>query len=97
MLNNIKEVTMDLKQGGIAQVCEGLRLRVHLFVDLVQVFDGSSFSIPEHPTVKLSNFSAIFTYNFLNMFSHDQTEKFSKDDTSNFKCWPKIQNQIQTL
>ncbi|GAA0880526.1 hypothetical protein GCM10009119_34960 [Algoriphagus jejuensis] len=78
-LNNIKEVTMDLKQGGISQVREGLRSNVHLFVDVMKVFDGeNSISIPEYPTVMFSGFSVNVANNFPGMFSHDHTENFSK-------------------
>lgn len=80
-LNNIKEVTMDLKQGGLAQVREGLRSNVHLFVDVMQIFDGpNSFSIPEHPTVMFSDFSVNVANNFPGMFRHDHTENFSKGE-----------------
>lgn len=80
-LNNIKEITMDLKQGGIAQVREGLRSNVHLFVDIMEVFDGqNSFSIPQHPNVMFSDYSVNIANNFPGMFSHDHTENFTKGE-----------------
>jgi hypothetical protein len=80
-LNNIKEITMDLKQGGIAQVREGLRSNVHLFVDIMQVFNGpNSFSIPQHPNVMFSDYSVNIANNLPGMFTHDHTENFSQGE-----------------
>ena len=82
-LNNVKEITMDLNRGGIAQVREGLRSNVHLFVDVMKVFDGQhSFSIPQHPNVMFSDYSVNIANNFLEMFSHDHTENFTKGEDS---------------
>ncbi|WP_057937547.1 MbnP family protein [Algoriphagus resistens] len=80
-LNNIKEITVDLNQGGIAQVREGLRSNVHLFVDVMEVFNGQHmFSIAEHPNVMFSDFSVYIANNFPGMFTHDHTENFSKGE-----------------
>ncbi|WP_225586925.1 MbnP family protein [Algoriphagus sp. Y33] len=80
-LNNIKEITLDLNQGGIAQVREGLRSNVHLFVDVMNVFNGQhTFSIQEHPNVMFSDYSVNIANNFPGMFSHDHTENFSKGE-----------------
>ncbi|MCE7057432.1 hypothetical protein LZF95_22315 [Algoriphagus sp. AGSA1] len=80
-LNNIKEISMDLNQGGIAQVREGLRSNVHLFVDVMNVFDGQhAFSIPEHPNVMFSDYSVNIANNFPGMFTHDHTENFTRGE-----------------
>lgn len=80
-LNNIKEITVELNRAGIAQVREGLRSNVHLFVDVMKVFDGQhSFSIPQHPNVMFSDYSVNIANNFKEMFSHDHTENFTKGE-----------------
>ncbi|WP_339880830.1 MbnP family protein [uncultured Algoriphagus sp.] len=80
-LNNIKEITLDLNTGGICQVREGLRSNVHLFVDIMKIFDGQhTFSINEHPNVMFSDYSSNIANNFLEMFTHDHTENFSKGE-----------------
>lgn len=80
-LNNIKEVTVDLNHAGIAEVREGFRSNVHLFVDIMQVFNGShTFSIQEHPNVMFSDYSVNIANNFPSMFSHDHTENFVRSE-----------------
>ncbi|WPR75865.1 MbnP family protein [Algoriphagus sp. NG3] len=80
-INNIKEISMNLNQGGIAQVREGLRSNVHLFVDVMNVFNGQhTFSIPQHPNVMFSDFSVNIANNFPGMFSHDHTENFTRGE-----------------
>lgn len=80
-INNIKTVTVDLTQAGTAQVREGLRSNVHLFVDIMQVFNGPhTFSIPEHPNVMFSEYSVNIANNFPTMFTHDHTENFVKSE-----------------
>lgn len=81
-INNIKEITIDLKNAGIAQVRNGLRSNVHLFVDLMKVFNGpNTFSIAEHPTVMFSTFSTHIADNFPTMFNHDHTENFVRSES----------------
>ncbi len=80
-INNVKEITVDLKQGGIAQVREGLRSNVHLFVDVMNVFNGQhTFSITEHPNVMFSDYSVNIANNFPGMFTHDHTENFTRGE-----------------
>ncbi|WP_439487911.1 MbnP family protein [Algoriphagus sp.] len=80
-INNIKEISLDLNQGGIAQVREGLRSNVHLFVDVMNVFNGQhTFSIPQHPNVMFSDFSVNIANNFPGMFTHDHTENFTRGE-----------------
>jgi len=74
-LNNIKTITIDLTKAGVAQVRAGYRSNVHLFVDLMKVFNGThTFSIAEHPNVMFSEYSQYIADNFLDMFTHDHTE-----------------------
>lgn len=74
-LNNLKTITIDLTKAGIAQVRNGYRSNVHLFVDLMKVFNGpNAFRIAEHPNVMFSEYSQNIANNFPTMFSHDHTE-----------------------
>lgn len=74
-LNNIKNITLDLSQGGIAEVRKGYRSNIHLLVDLMKVFNSATnISIAEHPTIMVSDFSSVVANNYQHMFSHDHTE-----------------------
>lgn len=80
-INNIKVITVDLTAAGTAQVREGLRSNVHLFVDIMQVFNGPhTFSIPAHPNVMFSEYSVHIASNFPTMFTHDHTENFVRSE-----------------
>jgi|GEM_PF-56713 len=80
-LNNIKKITVDLNKAGIAQVREGLRSNVHLFVDILKVFNGPhTFSIATHPNVMFSEYSTHIASNFPHFFSHDHTENFVRNE-----------------
>lgn len=74
-INNIKTVTVDLTTAGIARVRKGRESNIHLFVDLLKVFNGTnSFSIAAHPSVMFGDFSGKIAGNFAGMFRHDHTE-----------------------
>ncbi len=74
-INNIKSITLDLTDRGIAQVRQGRRSNIHLMVDIGKVLSGKNIiSIAEHPQVMFSDFSVSVADNFLNMFTHDHTE-----------------------
>lgn len=74
-LNNIRTVTVDLKAAGIAKVRKDRQSNVHLFVDLMKVFNGkNAFSIAAHPNVMFGDFSASIANNLTEMFRHDHTE-----------------------
>lgn len=74
-INNIKTVTIDLTAAGIAKVRADRQSNVHLFVDIMKVFNGSnSFSIAQHPSVMFSQFSTGVAQNLTEMFRHDHTE-----------------------
>lgn len=80
-IDNIKVITIDLDKAGTAQVREGLRSNVHLFVDIMKVFNGPhTFSIVEHPNVMFSEYSVNIANNFPSMFTHDHTENFTKGE-----------------
>lgn len=74
-LNNIKTITVDLTAGGVARVRQGREANVHLMVDILKMFNGSTnVSIATHPTVMFGDFSATIADNYTKMFHHDHTE-----------------------
>lgn len=74
-INNIKTVTVDLTTGGVARVRKDRQSNVHLFVDLMKVFNGkNSFSIAAHPNVMFSEYSVNIAANLTELFKHDHTE-----------------------
>lgn len=74
-INNIKVITVDLTTAGIAKVRKDRQSNVHLFVDVMKVFNGTnSFSIAGHPNVMFSDYSVNIAKNLTEMFKHDHTE-----------------------
>lgn len=74
-LNNLKNISIDLTQRGIAKVKTGKTPNVHLLVDVSKVFNGSNkVSISANTVVMASAFSAKIADNFTSMFQHDHTE-----------------------
>jgi hypothetical protein len=74
-INNIKTITIDLTTAGIAKVRKDRQSNVHLFVDVMKVFNGkNAFSIAEHPNVMFSDYSTNIAVNLTEMFKHDHTE-----------------------
>jgi hypothetical protein len=74
-VNNIKTVTIDLAAGGTAKVKEDREANIHLMVDIMKMFNGSTnVSIADHPTVMFGEFSLLIANNYVNMFKHDHTE-----------------------
>jgi hypothetical protein len=74
-INNIKTITIDLTKAGIAKVRKDRQSNVHLFVDIMKVFNGTNnFSIVAHPNVMFSEYSVNIAKNLSEMFDHDHTE-----------------------
>ncbi len=74
-INNIKTITVDLTAAGIAKVRKDRQSNVHLFVDIMKVFNGTNkFAIAEHPNVMFSDYSVNIAKNLAEMFRHDHTE-----------------------
>jgi hypothetical protein len=74
-INNIKTITIDLNAGGIPKVRQGREANVHLMVDVLKLFNGTTnISIATNPTVMFSDFSVKVANNYASMFSHDHTE-----------------------
>ncbi|WP_304067487.1 MbnP family protein [Pedobacter glucosidilyticus] len=74
-INNIKTITVDLTNAGIARVRKDRQSNIHLFVDIMKVFDGTNrISIARNPNVMFSEFSVNIAANLTEMFKHDHTE-----------------------
>lgn len=74
-LNNIKVINVDLRTAGIARVRKDRQSNIHLFVDVMKVFNGkNAFKIAERPNVMFDDFTSKIASNFLEMFRHDHTE-----------------------
>lgn len=74
-INNIKTITLDLATRGAPQIKVGKKTNVHLMVDILKMFNGSTnISIALNPVVMISPFSANIANNYTAMFTHDHTE-----------------------
>lgn len=74
-INSIRSVTIDLRKAGIAKVRKERNSNIHLFADVMKVFNGSvNVSFAANPTVMSGSYSTIMANNYVNMFSHDHTE-----------------------
>ncbi len=74
-INNIRTITVDLNTAGIAKVRKGRQSNIHLFVDIMKFFNGSTtLSIKENPNVMFSAYSTNLSKNFNGLFTHDHTE-----------------------
>ena len=74
-LNNIKKITLDLTARGTPKVKSGKLTNIHLFADLMKVFDGpSTVSIANHSMVMFDPYSATIANNYVSLFTHDHTE-----------------------
>lgn len=74
-INNIKTVSLDLTARGTPKVKTGKETNVHLMLDILKVFNGSSnFSIADHGMVMVDPFSATIANNYATMIKHDHTE-----------------------
>lgn len=74
-INNIKTVTIDLRAAGIAKVRKDRNSNIHLFADIMKVFNGTTnVNFATNPTVMSGSFSTVVANNYVNMFSHDHTE-----------------------
>ncbi|HEX2628910.1 MAG TPA: MbnP family protein [Chitinophagaceae bacterium] len=74
-INNIKTITIDLATSGIVQARKGRNANIHLMVDILKAFNGSTtLSIATNPMVMFSDFSKNIAANYTTMFYHDHTE-----------------------
>ena len=74
-INNVRTITLDLTGRGTPKVKASKETNVHLMVDILKLFNGTSnFSIADHAMVMVDPFSANIANNYVKMFSHDHTE-----------------------
>ncbi len=74
-LNNIRKITLDLTARGVPKVKSGKLTNIHLFADLLKLFNGSAtVSIATNPMVMFDLYSANIAGNYMSMFKHDHTE-----------------------
>ena len=74
-INNIKTISLDLTARGMPQVKAGKETNIHLMVDILKLFDGSTkLSIAQNPAVMFSDYSVNIANNYTVMFRHDHTE-----------------------
>jgi hypothetical protein len=73
--NNIKTITIDLTAGGTAKARKDRNSNVHLMVDIMKVFNGSTtVSLANNSQVMFSDYSVNIANNYTAMFRHDHTE-----------------------
>lgn len=74
-LNNLKTVTLDLTARGTPKAKAGKETNIHLFVDVLKMFTGTTnVSIAQYPVVMFDNFSTTIADNYSTMIRHDHTE-----------------------
>lgn len=74
-INNIRTITLDLKERGIAKVRKNSRANIHLLVDIAKVFTGvHPISFTSFGTIMFNDKSTQLADNYQYMFSHDHTE-----------------------
>ncbi len=74
-INNIKTITLDLTARGTPKVKGGKETNIHLMVDVLKMFTGSTnISIASTPMVMFSEASVGIANNYTAMFRHDHTE-----------------------
>ncbi len=73
-INNIKEITLDLSDRGIAKIREGHESVIHMLVDISKVFTGTqNISLASNSIVLFDPFSVNIANNYALMFTHDHT------------------------
>ncbi|MES2848250.1 MAG: MbnP family protein [Bacteroidota bacterium] len=74
-INNIKTVSLDLTARGTPKIKSGKETNVHLMLDILKVFNGSTnFSIADHSMVMFEPFTSTVANNYATMIKHDHTE-----------------------
>ena len=74
-INNIKTVTLDLTARGTPKVKTGKETNIHLMVDVLKMFTGTSnVSIAANPMIMFDPYSTTIANNYAGMIRHDHTE-----------------------
>ena len=73
-INNIKNISLDLTQGGIVKIREGKSTIVHILADIGKVFTGTAdVKLADNNIILFDPFSVNVANNYALMFSHDHT------------------------
>ncbi len=73
-INNIKNISLDLTQGGIVKIREGKQSVIHIMADIAKVFTGSTdISLATNNIILFEPYSVNVANNYANMFTHDHT------------------------
>ena len=73
--NNIKTISLDLSARGSAKVKSGKETNIHLFVDILKVFSGTTnTSFTTIPMIHSALPGVPVAKNYTGMFRHDHTE-----------------------
>jgi hypothetical protein len=74
-IKNIRTVTLDLTTRGTPKVKSGKETNIHLMVDVLKIFSGTSnISIASNPAIGFESFSSNIANNYSSMIRHDHTE-----------------------
>lgn len=74
-VNNNKTITVDLKSRGTAKVKNGKNTNIHLLVDILKAFNGSTnITLGSPASVHSAAAGTPMANNYANMVSHDHTE-----------------------
>lgn len=73
-INNIKQITLDLSQGGILKIREGKQSVIHILADVAKVFTGTTdISLATKNIILFEPYSVNVANNYALMFTHDHT------------------------
>jgi hypothetical protein len=73
--NNIKSFSLNLSTAGNAKVKTGNTPNIHLMVDILKAFTGTTnISIASYPSIMASSYSVNVANNYANMIMHHHTE-----------------------
>ena len=75
LINNLKNITLDLVPRGTPKVKAGKETNIHLMVDVLKIFNGTTnVSIASNPVIMLEPYSTFISGNYAGMIRHDHTE-----------------------
>lgn len=73
-INNVKNIIVDLAQGGIVKIREGHQSTIHILADVAKVFTGTAnISLATNNIIQFEPYSVNVANNYALMFTHDHT------------------------